>query len=98
MPADPLLDRILCACKLSGLRGGHMPVRIVVEDEAERYRAQALLKGRHNNQAISLVTRAEIEAERQWHSAPRIRRATGAPSDVPAADSRARADDRARDA
>lgn len=58
---DPLLDRILYCCRLSG---GTMPIAIIVEDEAERRRGLALLRGRHNNSQISFVTKAESAARR----------------------------------
>jgi hypothetical protein len=58
--SDPLLDRILYDCRMSG---GTMPIRIAVKDEAEKSRGLALIKGRHNNKTISFVTEAELAAE-----------------------------------
>jgi len=55
MSADPLLDRILYDCKLSG---GTMPICIVVKDEAEKARGLAL--GRHNNRTITFASEAEV--------------------------------------
>lgn len=58
-PADPLLDRILNACRMSG---GTMPICIVVADLAEQRRGEQLLKGRHNNAAIGFAVGAELDA------------------------------------
>lgn len=57
--ADPLLERILYDCRMSG---GTLPITIVVKDAAEKARGLALLKGRRHNALISFRTEAETEA------------------------------------
>lgn len=69
--ADPLLERILYDCRLSG---GTMPICIVVADAAEKARGVALLKGRHNNREISFATEAELAERAHRHALAAVRR------------------------
>lgn len=66
-----LEERLAHAAALSG---GRMPVAVVVENEAERKDALAILKGKRDAKKITIKTRAESDAVLAARSAATARR------------------------